>query len=459
MTGSWPAPIATEPLHATVRVPGSKSETNRALVLAAIGDGPSSITGGLDARDTRLMRDGLRALGVTIDDSRADWVVTPPADLAAVPARVDCGLAGTVMRFLPGVAALGPGPVDFTGDSQARERPIGPLLDALYDAGAEVTPDTDALPFTIGGRDDLPGGRLRIDSSASSQFLSGLLLIGARCTLGLDIEHVGATLPSRPHIDMTVAMLRERGVVIDDSIPGRWRVAPGRVAAQDIHIAPDLSNAAPFLAAAVITGGRITVPDWPIATHQPGDRIRALLAGFGAEAVLHDGALTVTGSGSLDGVDVDLADVSELTPVVAALAAVARDASTVRGVAHIRGHETDRLAALETELNGLGSHVKQTEDGLTVHPRVLHGGIWRTYADHRMAHAGALLGLLVNDITVDDIGCTAKTMPDFPLLWGQMLADSDEYSERRIAAELAEEAHAEADVPGGPAPEADGSSR
>lgn len=434
-SGRWPAPIAAEPIHATVRVPGSKSETNRALVLAALADGPSRIVGGLDARDTQLMREGLRQLGVGIQEDKDGWVVTPPAQLAAQAATIDCGLAGTVMRFLPALAALGPGPIEFVGDAQAEARPMGPVLDGLYDMGADVTPGTTALPFTVRGRTDLPGGPIRVDSSASSQFLSALLLVGARCARGLWIEHTGPTLPSRPHIDMTVAMLRERGVRIDTSQHGHWRIEPGPIAARDTVIAPDLSNAAPFLAAAVITGGEVTIPDWPTNTNQPGDRIREILVRFGGSADLRDGALTVSGTGTVHGVDLDLSDVSELTPVVAALAAVARDNSRLRGIGHIRGHETDRLAALENELNGLGSHVRQTEDGLTIHPRLLHGGEWHTYADHRMAHAGALLGLLVDDVVLDDIGCTSKTMPEFALLWAQMLADSDEWSDRRIAAE------------------------
>lgn len=436
-SGRWPAPIATEPVHATVRIPGSKSETNRALVLAALADGPSRIVGGLDARDTQLMRAGLRRLGVGIDEGADGWVITPPAQLAPAASSIDCGLAGTVMRFLPALAALGPGPVEFVGDAQAEARPMGPMLDALYDMGAHVTSGTTTLPFTVGGRTDLPGGPIRVDSSASSQFLSALLMIGARCRRGLSIEHIGPTLPSRPHIDMTVAMLRRRGVRIDDTRHGHWRVEPGPIAARDVSISPDLSNAAPFLAAAVITGGEITVPDWPSDTLQPGDRIRSILADFGAAAVLDNGALTVSGNGVVHGVDLDLSDVSELTPVVAALASVARENSHLRGISHIRGHETDRLAALEAELNGLGSHVRQTDDGLVIHPRVLHGGEWRTYADHRMAHAGALLGLLVDGVTLDDIGCTGKTMPEFVLLWTQMLADSDAWSDRRIAAERA----------------------
>ncbi|GAB3703979.1 3-phosphoshikimate 1-carboxyvinyltransferase [Mariniluteicoccus flavus] len=417
-----------------VRVPGSKSETNRALVLAALADGPSTITGGLDARDTRLMRDGLRTLGVAIDDSSPGaWRITPPARFAA-GGRLDCGLAGTVMRFLPPVAALAPGTVRFDGDVQAYARPMAPLLDALYDMGAAVTEGATGLPFSIGGRADLPGGRIRVDASTSSQYVSGLLLAGARCARGLDVEHVGRVLPSLPHIDMTVAMLRDRGVEVHQPSEHRWVVKPGRIAAHDVVIEPDLSNAAPFLAAAALTQGQVTIPHWPRQTLQPGDQLREILTQFGARVHLDRSGLTVTGGHRLNGVDLDLSEASELTPVVAAMAAVAHDPSRIRGVAHIRGHETDRLAALEAELEGLGSATHQTSDGLAIHPRVLHGGDWRTYADHRMAQAGALLGLLVDDVTLDDIGCTGKTMPEFPTLWTQMLADSADWSDAQEGA-------------------------
>ncbi|OYO19467.1 3-phosphoshikimate 1-carboxyvinyltransferase [Enemella dayhoffiae] len=430
-TGRWPAPLANEPVHATVRVPGSKSETNRALVLAALADGPSRITGGLDARDTRLMRAGLRTLGVRIDDDGDSWQVTPPANGFVGSGEIDCGLAGTVMRFLPAVAALGTGEVRFTGDEEALRRPMGPLLDALSDMGAGVEADGDTLPVRIAGRTNLPGGPINLDSSTSSQYLSAVLLVGARCADGLDVRHVGGTLPSRPHVQMTVEMLRQRGVRIEQPEPDRWVVHPGPIAARDSVVEPDLSNAAAFLAAALITQGQVTVPDWPERTNQPGDLARDVFAAFGASVERTADGLVVRGGRRLNGVDLDLSAASELTPVVAALAAVAHDTSHLRGIGHIRGHETDRLAALEAELNNLGSHTRQTEDGLVIHPRVLHGGEWHTYADHRMAHAGALLGLLVDDVTLDEIGCTSKTLPEFPLLWAQMLSDSDDWSDGR----------------------------
>jgi 3-phosphoshikimate 1-carboxyvinyltransferase len=417
----WAAPEAPAPITATVVVPGSKSETNRALILAALADGPSVIRGGLEARDTQLMRDALRTLGVDIVETNGQWQITPPQAFVA-GGTIDCGLAGTVMRFVPPIAALADGTVQFDGDQQAYARPMDPMLDALRALGATV--DGESLPFTITGNPQLRGGTVTLDASSSSQFLSGLLLGGARYADGIDIRHVGPEIPSRPHVQMTVAMLRERGVSIDDTTPNRWVVAPGTIQPRDVMIEPDLSNAAPFLAAAAITGGTVTVPNWPRVTLQAGDAIRDILRHFGARVALEGVNLLVQGTDHIHGVDLDLNAAAELTPVVAAVAALADHTSHVRGVAHIRGHETDRLAALETELDRLGSHVSQTDDGLTIHPRLLGGDLWHTYADHRMAQAGALLGLVVPEIVLDDIGCTSKTMPEFEQLWTTMINDS-----------------------------------
>ena len=417
----WAAPEAPAPITATVVVPGSKSETNRALILAALASGPSVIRGGLEARDTQLMRDALRTLGVDIIENNGQWQITPPEAFVA-GGTIDCGLAGTVMRFVPPIAALADGTVQFDGDQQAYARPMDPMLSALRALGAPV--DGESLPFTITGNPRLRGGTVTLDASASSQFLSGLLLVGARYADGIDIRHVGPEIPSRPHVQMTVAMLRERGVTIDDTMPNRWVVTPGTIQPRDLTIEPDLSNAAAFLAAAAITGGTVTVPNWPRVTLQPGDAIRVILRHVGARVALEGVNLLVQGTDHIHGVDLDLNAAAELTPVVAAIAALADHTSHIRGVAHIRGHETDRLAALETELDRLGSHVNQTDDGLTIHPRLLGGDLWHTYADHRMAQAGALLGLVVPEIVLDDIGCTNKTMPEFEHLWTTMINDS-----------------------------------
>jgi 3-phosphoshikimate 1-carboxyvinyltransferase len=301
---------------------------------------------------------------------------------------------------------------------------MGPMLSALRALGATVDGNGQSLPFNVTGSPQLPGGTTTVDASASSQFISGLLLTASRYATGLDLRHAGPEIPSNPHIQMTLAMLRARGATIDDSEPDRWVVSPGTIRPQDVRIEPDLSNAAPFLAAAAITGGTVTIPMWPSRTLQPGDVIRDILRHFGARVGLDGDNLQVQGTDHIHGVDLDLNAAAELTPVVAAVAALADHTSHLRGIGHIRGHETNRLAALETELHRVGCHVNQTDDGLTIHPRILGGGLWRTYADHRMAQAGAVLGLVVPEIVLDDIGCTSKTMPEFEYLWTKMINDS-----------------------------------
>lgn len=418
MTQLWPAPVAAGPVRATVPVPGSKSITNRALVLAALADGRSTLRAPLRSRDTELMAAALRSLGTEVrDGTDGEWLVEPAA--LRGPATVDCGLAGTVMRFVPPVAALADGPVSFDGDPHARTRPLDTVLDALRSLGTEIT--GDSLPFELRGTGTLKGGRVTIDASASSQFVSGLLLSAARSEQGVTVVHEGPPVPSLPHIDMTVAMLRAAGVDVDDAQPNTWHVSPGPIRALDTEIEPDLSNATPFLAAAAATAGAVTVPGWPAATTQAGDGIRDILTTMGAEVALSPAGLTVTGPSRLEPVDIDLHDVGELTPTVAALAALATGPSRLRGIAHLRGHETDRLAALEREITGLGGDVEQTADGLLVRPRPLHGGTWHTYADHRMATAGAILGLRVHGVEVEDVATTGKTIPDFPGMWASML--------------------------------------
>ncbi|UVT27435.1 3-phosphoshikimate 1-carboxyvinyltransferase [Rhodococcus pyridinivorans] len=418
----WIAPRAVSPVRASVTLPGSKSITNRALILAALADGPSTLTGALRSRDTDLMIGALRTLGTTVTerDGGTTLDVTPGPLLGG---EVACGLAGTVMRFVPPLAALADGDVRFDGDEQARVRPMSTVLDALRALGADI--DGDRLPFTVHGRGAVRGGSVTIDASASSQFVSGLLLSGAAFDEGVVVRHAGEPVPSMPHIEMTVEMLRTAGVPVDTSETDTWRVPPTTIKAVDVTVEPDLSNATPFLAAAAVTGGVVSVPLWPESTTQAGDAIRGILEQMGAEVTWADGTLTVRGPGELRGIDVDLHDVGELAPTVAALAAVAASPSDLRGIAHLRGHETDRLAALATEIGRLGGSITETEDGLHIEPTPLHGGIWHSYADHRMATAGAILGLVVDGIEVEDIGTTAKTLPDFEGLWESLLTGSD----------------------------------
>lgn len=414
-TGTWAAPYASGPVRGAVDVPGSKSITNRALLLAALADAPSSLHRPLLARDTRLMMRGLMSLGVAIA-AGADSLTVTPAALAG-PADVDCGLAGTVMRFVPPVAALATGTVSFDGDPRARERPMDQILDALRALGVAVQSAARSLPFSLEGTGRVAGGAVTIDASASSQFVSALLLAGPRYNSGVDVRHDGKPVPSLPHVAMTVDMLRQRGVTVDDSEPNRWAVRPGPIAAVDVEVEPDLSNAAPFLAAAVVTAGTVAVRGWPEATTQAGDALRGILTQFGATVTLDSVGLTVTGPDRVAGVDLDLHDVGELAPVVAAVAAVADGPSHLRGIAHLRGHETNRLLALRTELERLGAYVRETTDGLHIRPRPMRGAVFRTYADHRMAQAAAVLGLVVPGVQVEDVATTAKTHPAFVDAW------------------------------------------
>lgn len=422
----WAAPTAAGPVRGTVSVPGSKSVTNRALVLAALGtDGVTRhVRGAARSRDTTLMAGALEALGaaVTTAEGRAgtlDLAITAPATFHG--GHVDCGLAGTVMRFVPPLAALADGPVVLDGDPRARERPMGGIVAGLRGLGVEVT--GEALPLTVDGAGHPAGGEVTVDASASSQFVSGLLLSGARYARGVTVTHAGERgVPSLPHVAMSVAMLRAAGVTVTEE-PARWHVAPGPVTAPAVlDVEPDLSGAAVYLAAAVATAGEVTIAGWPEGDLQPGAVVRRVLEAFGAQVRLDAAGLTVRGPDRLSGVDVDLHEVSELTPTVAALAALAGRqgaSSRLRGVAHIRGHETDRLAALVAELGTVGARVAETADGLEIAPAPLGAPSrpWRAYADHRMATAGAIVGLVLPGVTIDDVAATTKTLPDFATDW------------------------------------------
>nr|WP_218852705.1 3-phosphoshikimate 1-carboxyvinyltransferase [Spelaeicoccus albus] len=414
-------------MEADLSIPGSKSLTNRYLILASIADEPSRIRLPLHSRDTELMAAALRRLGVEINETDeagpfgADWLVKPPARIGAADAHIDCGLAGTVMRFIPPLAALSPSTISFDGDDAARRRPMSTTIDSLRALGVRVEDGgRGALPFTTSGSPTIRGGCVTMDAGASSQFVSGLLLAGCRYELGVDIRHVGDAVPSGPHIEMTTEALRDAGLVVDDSEPNRWAVEPGVPRGLDVAVEPDLSNAAPFVAAALVAGGTVLIRDWPTWTTQAGDRMRSILEMFGADLTLDRAGLTVTGSGEFPGIDIDLHDVGELTPVVAAIAALASSPSRLTGIAHLRGHETDRLTALTTELTKLGGRVTETDAGLDITPSALHGGVFETYHDHRMAMAAAVLGLRVPGLQIADVATTAKTLPEFPELWSTL---------------------------------------
>ena len=417
----WSAPQSNG-FRATMDIPGSKSLTNRELVLSALATGPSTLHAPLVSRDTELMIAALESMGTRFEKTGESLKVTPGVLKGGV--KIDCGLAGTVMRFVPPLAALAQGTLEFDGDAQARRRPMITTIDSLKSLGVEVTHQHKALPFTVHGKGKVSGGKLEIDASASSQFVSGLLLSAARYDHGLELEHIGQQLPSMPHIEMTISCLRERGVEAMQIDERNWVVKPGPIAGRDLTIEPDLSNAGPFLAAALVTGGEVSISRWPGETTQVGKLFESYLSQMGAEVELVGDVLTVRGTGKILGIEADLSEAGELTPTIAAVAALAQTPSVLTGISHLRGHETDRISALVAEINGIGGLAQELEDGISITPANLQGGLWHTYEDHRMATAGAIIGLRVPGIEIEDISVTSKTLPGFEKLWAEMLVSA-----------------------------------
>jgi 3-phosphoshikimate 1-carboxyvinyltransferase len=428
--GTWASPVAAGPVSGRVRLPASKSVTNRALVLAALGDGPAVITNPLRARDTALAAGALRGLGTEVVESRTEWRITPGQPPPGSAVNVDVGNAGTVMRFLPGPAALTSADVSFDGDARARQRPVGPILLALRQVGADIEDGgRGAVPFTVHGHGAVRGGTVVLDASASSQLVSGLLLAAPRFDSGIEVRHEGPPVPSAPHIAMTVRMLRTAGASVEELSSGvsgsgrtrkpeAWRVRPGRLRLGSITVEPDLSNAGPFLAAALVTGGAVTIGDWPRDSLQAAEAILEILGRMGASYDVGADGLVVRGGGPIHGVAADLRDVAELAPVLTAVAAVASSPSVFTGLAHTRAHETDRLAALAKEINALGGDVTELPDGLQIRPRPLRAETpFGSYEDHRMVMAAAVLGLVVPGIRVAGAQTVAKTFPGFTGVW------------------------------------------
>ena len=430
----WPAPQATGPVRAQVRLPGSKSMTNRALVLAALAAGPAEVRHPLRARDTLLMAGALQALGVQVDTSEpAAWRVTP--GWASQDTRVDVGNAGTVIRFVPPVATLTSVAVEFRGDPAASRRPVAAIIAALREIGAVIDDGgRGAIPFTVRGAGAVPGGTVTVDASASSQLVSGLLLAAPGYQKGLEVRHRGPRAPSAPHIAMTVQMLRDAGATVETGSagtgaagraghPDTWFVHPGQLSSHPVGVQPDVVNSAPFLAAALVTGGSVTILDWPAVTAQPASQILDVFTRLGASCTAGPAGLTVTGTGRIHGITADLADCNEISMVTGALAALADSPSVLTGIGHQRTHETDRLAALATEINALGGAVTELADGLEIRPRPLRAAArpFATYDDHRLVMAAAVLGLAVPGLAVADPATVGKTYPEFPDAWAAML--------------------------------------
>lgn len=450
-------------MHASVSLPGSKSITNRALVIAALADGPTTIVGPLQARDTELMAVAISALGATVcrdtggtasavAPSTASGGTSPTANLpggssggtpptawlvtpgwTTEPAHVDVGNAGTVLRFVPPVAALANADVEFSGDERAAKRPVAPLLAGLRQLGAEIADSgRGSVPFIVRGRGRLRGGSVTLDASSSSQLVSGLMIAAPRYDTGAQIRHEGHRVPSAPHIAMTAAMLTAAGAHVesgsagpaaDSKAPSFWRVLPGRLAPGRIAVEPDLSNAAPFLAAALVTGGQLTIPGWPARSIQAADQILDVLCQMGAACSLTPAGLQIKGTGRIRGIRADLRDVNELAPVLTALAALADSPSEFTGIGHMRLHESDRLAALAHEFGALGGQVTELSDGLRIEPRPLQAGQdpFDSHDDHRLVMAAAVLGLVVPGLRVRNAATVGKTFPAFGSLWQQML--------------------------------------
>ena len=468
--GDWPAPLAPASSEAAgknalVHIPGSKSLTNRYLLLAALADSPSYLRAPLHSRDSALMIEALRQLGAGIElvptDSPfgPDVKVTPLSFVEAHSAQsrtvsIECGLAGTVMRFVPALAALLPGEFAFDGDPHARQRPMGPVLEGLRQLGVQVECEQgeNALPFvlrspglaSVEGVSEAPV--VRIDASTSSQFVSALLLMAPRLPQGMVLVHEGSSVPSIPHIQMTVEALRQMGVEVQEHYPNqgneaeggeyRWTVRPGSFSGFEMTIEPDLSNAGPFLAAAVVTGESVTIPHWPApaadssaGTTQVGDMWRELLPALGAQVRYAEGRLTVTGPAQLPEGDFsfDLSAGGELAPTMAAACAFVKGRVELTGIAHLRGHETDRLAALAAEINRLGGAAHDTADSLVIEAPIPAAAevaqvLARTYDDHRMATFAAIIGLRRPNVVVQNVATVAKTMPEFTAMWEDMLA-------------------------------------
>ena len=468
--GDWPAPLVpasseTAGKNALVHIPGSKSLTNRYLLLAALADSPSYLRAPLHSRDSALMIEALRQLGAGIElvptDSPfgPDVKVTPLSFVEAHSAQsrtvsIECGLAGTVMRFVPALAALLPGEFAFDGDPHARQRPMGPVLEGLRQLGVQVDCEQgeNALPFvlrspglaSVEGVSEAPV--VRIDASTSSQFVSALLLMAPRLPQGMVLVHEGSSVPSIPHIQMTVEALRQMGIRVQEHYPNqgneteggeyRWTVHPGSFPGFEMTIEPDLSNAGPFLAAAVVTGESVTIPHWPApaadssaGTTQVGDMWRELLPALGAQVRYAEGRLTVIGPAQLPEGDFsfDLSAGGELAPTMAAACAFVKGRVELTGIAHLRGHETDRLAALAAEINRLGGAAHDTADSLVIEAPIPAAAevaqvLARTYDDHRMATFAAIIGLRRPNVVVQNVATVAKTMPEFTAMWEDMLA-------------------------------------
>ncbi|WP_030274628.1 3-phosphoshikimate 1-carboxyvinyltransferase [Streptomyces sp. NRRL B-24484] len=412
--------MTTAARGATARIPGSKSITNRALLLAAAALGPSRLGAPLVSADTVAFRRALEALGVRVDEQDGDWVVHGTGRGPHGRARIWCEDAGTAARFLPVLAAAGSGRFEVDGTEQLRARPLGPLVDALVRLGAEVTAGPGGrLPLTV-RTTGLQGGEIALDSTSSSQYLTGLLLSAPLMRSPLTVHAAG--LVSRPYIDMTVALMRRFGADVAEGPDGRLRVTGG-YRATDLRIEPDASTASYVFAAAAVTGRSVTVSGLGSDSLQGDLRFVEVLRRAGAEVETGADGTTVTGTGRLrGGFEVDMGDISDTFMTLAAVAPLADAPITVTGIRHARFKESDRIAAVAGNLRRLGVEVTEGPDRLTVHPGPVTGGLVDCHRDHRIAMSFSVLGLRIPGIVLDDPSCVDKTFPEFHTEFARLFA-------------------------------------
>lgn len=404
---------ARGPVSGTVRLPGSKSLTNRALVLGGLAEGRTLIEGALFSDDTLLMAEGLRALGLSVEADAAAVRFTvwgQGGRLPAPEATIDAGGAGTVARFLTAVAALGFGRYVIDGSPRMRERPIGDLVSALRALGSDLEAPSGCPPVLVRAR-GLAGGSAAVAGEVSSQFLSALLLVAplAESRVALAVE---GALVAAPYVDMTLKMMEAFGVHVERG-GGAFRIAPQRYRPQNYPVEPDASSASYFFAAAAITGGRVAVPGLRRDSLQGDLGFLGVLERMGCDVEWTETGVEVRGPERLRGVDVDLNNMSDMTMTLAALAPFADGLVRIRNVAHIRRQESDRLGALATELRRLGQEVLEHSDGLEIHPRPLRPAVVQTYGDHRIAMAFAILALRTDGVAIAGPECVTKTFPAF----------------------------------------------
>ncbi len=418
MTDSLLIKPVLRPIEGLVRVPGSKSITNRALLLAALADGPSRLEGALFSDDTHYMGESLRHLGISVRADAEEELFEVQGQGGILPsseAELFVGNSGTSARFLTALLALGQGTFHIDGVPRMRERPIGDLLSALQQMGADARDDngTDCLPITVRAN-GLKGGQVVMRAAKSSQPLSALLMVAPLCANDVEIEIEGE-LFSQPYIEITLRMMQQWGIEVSHENLRHFSIRGGqKYRAQNYNIEPDASGASYFWAAAAVTGGRVRVLGIGKEALQGDAAFVDVLEKMGCAVEKGDDYIEVRGPQQLRGVDVDMNAISDTVMTLAAIAPFADSPTTIRNIGHIRHKETDRIHAIVSELRRLGVQVEEGEDSLTIHPRSqLRAAQIETYEDHRIAMSFAITGLVTPGVEILDPGCVAKTFPDF----------------------------------------------